>query len=784
MEGLISSDTAVTVKEASLSRAHVLPALSVLTASGLAFEVGLTRLFSFLFVQSTVYIIVTLSVAGLGLGAVAMAYVPRRLRTAFLKWSAVLPPLLLTLLYLTAMRVSSLAVSLVAMVGVYAALGAAHLHLFRSSGVSVSRLYAADLIGAAAGSVASFLLLNALGAPDALVVIAAGIGIGILLIAAAFGASRRHLAVASAAVLGVTTLGFLLPFEETVLPEGRWEKEMTAMLEDGGQILETRWTAFGRVDLVGTDNPLFQTMFIDGGAGTKMIRMESGRVTREVAQTLLYQYMGGIPLLPLERENRGRAAVVGAGGGIDVVTLLLAGFRQIDAIEINPEFVAMVGDYGEYSGDLYSAVETVQVHVAEGRSFLRRSDAPYDLILMSLPIIKSVRNYGNHALTENYLFTREAFGEYLEALGSDGRAIFVTHYPNELLRLVTNALAAFEAAGVTPSEAISRFVLVGDRLNPTLVMAKDPFPRSQRDDYAAIIEAIPTIPGLSFVPGMAPGVNAAQGFNPELLAIEAGEGGIETLIGSADENISPVTDESPFFYQLEGRIPPELTTVGIAILLLLLLLATAYVVPSRPTTAAQSYTDRASRLRTLTAFVALGLGYIMVEIVVIQRFIVFWNHQTLALAVALSAILLASGVGSIISGSVRSRWAFSLVIAWIALAGAAVAFGLRPLLETLEGAGPGARVALTATVAFLIFVPMGIPFPLVLRSTPHADYPWAMAANSIATVAGGVLSLMVATSGGYRVVALIGMIAYAAVFIAVIGSDTSFALPRKEKKPL
>lgn len=754
----------------------LLVSLAALTASGLALEVGLTRFFSFLFLQSSVYLIVTVSVAGLGLGGVAMALVPQRRRDGVVRWLAAVPPLFVFALLAAALAAPTLPIAVVAMTGLFMAIGATQVSVFRSARIRVARLYAADLVGAAVGSVASFLLLTVAAAPVALALLALVASLATTLIAhllapaadvvAGERRGRARRAVPATVGVALAIAAVALPVEERALPDGRWEKELTSMLADGGAITDTRWSAFGRVDLVETENPYFRTMFIDGGAGTKMVAMPEGRVTRDVAETLLYQYMVGVPLLPVPEDLRRRAAVIGAGGGIDVVTLLLAGVASIDAIEINPDFVRLVRENGDYTGDLYDAQEAVTVHIAEGRAFIRAADDPYDLIVMSLPIIKSARNFGNHALTENYLFTVDAFTDYRRALAPDGRLVIVAHYRNELLRVVTNALASFEASGVSAAEAVASMVVIADPLNPTLVLRGSPFPDEERAGYAAIVNAVPTTPDLNFVPGAPESAASALTMNRSLRAIEAGRGSIGTIVASASENVSPVTDERPFFYQLTTRLPRETRAAGLTVAGLLLAVALAFTSlvrePAIPTVGA-----RAARV---TAFALLGVGYMLVELAVIQRFIVFWHHQTLALAVVLAAILTASGLGSALSARIRRRRGVILVFGWIIAAGALAGVALAPLLRAAEGASVGLRIVITFGVALILFTPMGMPFPLLLERTPKRLFPWLMGTNAIASLAGGVATIALAISVGYRAVASAGVVTYAVVLVLVLST--------------
>ena len=753
-------------------RAGTLASLFALTAAGLALEVSLTRLFSFLFVQSYVYLVVSLSVSGIGLGAVIMYYVPTGKRVATLQLLVAVPPALLALLFVVSSTASSVAVALIVTAGIFAALGATQVHVFRSSGIAVSRLYAADLLGAATGSVLAFFVLNAAGAVNAVIAVVALLAVAMSGALAAFATPRRA-AVSALAVLSAAVVGLLLPIDGTLMPAATWNKEMTAMLSEEqteAEITETRWSAFGRVDMVESNNPLFRTMFIDGGAGTKMVRMQNGQVSQDVARTLLLQYMGGVPLLVKERGARGDAAVIGSGGGIDVVTLLVAGFDHIDAVEINPDFVEIVRDEAEYTGGIYRNHERVDVHVTEGRSFLRNTDSQYDVILMGLPIIKSARNFGNHALTENYLFTHEAFSEYRRALADGGMLIAIAHYRNELLRLVSNAVRSFEADGLTPAEAVERIVTVGDPQNPTLVLKDEPFTAAERRDFATILRSIPTSPDLSFVPGLEPAAADLLRVNAGLRELAGGQTALARFVERADEDISAISDNSPFFYQLEPGLPREMTIVASVVAALVLALTILFATHLHGTPdEARSRQEAGLRF---TAFGVIGIGYMTVEIAVLQKFIVFWQHETLALAVVLSVVLVASGLGSLASSRISPPRGLARALALVFVLLVAALWFLEPLLASFEFRGPATKVLVTVLVTTPVFFPLGMAFPVLLKSSRTERYPWMMGINSLMSLAGGVAAMIVALSIGYRAVMGIGILAYGLLLVLLIVPST------------
>lgn len=753
--------------------ALIIAGLFILSAASLGFEVSLTRIYSYLFVQSYVYIIISCSMAGLGFGAVLMYFLGGDLRKRVLGMLIPVPAVMLFLLLLINTGGTVLWASLAVTFIVFASIGTIQVHIFQSAGIAVSRLYAADLTGAAAGSLLSYLAMNGLGTLATIYLLIALMTAACFMVYTRFFGTGKYTIVAGAAAMVLIIVGYAGSLGQNMYPDSTWQKEMTVMLENrerNPEITETRWTAFGRVDVVENDNPYFKTMFIDGGAGTKMIRMEGGQVSGAVARSLLLEYMGGIPLLVVEDEDRNRAAVIGSGGGIDAVTLLLADYKHIDAVEINPEFIDIVREQKDYAGGIYSDHPRIDVHYDEGRSFLRNSDAPYDLILMGLPIIKSLRNFSNYALTENYLFTVEAFTEYINALEPGGFLVIISHYPNELRRLYANAVSALQNKhGISASLATQHMVSIGTDRNPTLVVKSGVISPKERSGFNTILTQLPVTGSTNFVPFSSAGLPEAP-FNPDMVALSRGVITLDEFVRKADEDISPVTDDSPFFYQMSPGLPRELSTVGLVLLFAVALVVLLFFLRPLKTVAPEL---KSTTVLRFFSFGCIGLGFMLVEIGLLQKFIVFWHHQTLALSVVLTVILAAGGTGSLIAGKIRGRKAFLWTVLVIILIQTFAGFFLETALKGAEDLAAAAKFLLTLALAFPVFIFMGVPFPYLLRQAagPEGEtslYPWMMGFNSLATLGGGVTAMILAMAFGYRLVIAAGILLYLALFVLTL----------------
>ena len=747
-------------------------ALLVFTFCGLALEVALIRLYSVIYLQSYVYLLVSLSVAGLGFGAVWVYYANEKTQRVFFR--SLFSTLMLSFVAIIAANFLSIhfLLSLVPTMLLFACIGATTTLLFQKSSVPTQLLYATDLFGAALGAVSSFYLLNAFGAVRVIVILLVCLALaGQLVVYLFYGLSRRWALFCMLSVAGAVALFFINP-TQLVSPGHNRLKDMSTALADkknNPRIVETRWTAFGRSDLVETDNPLLKTLYIDGAAGTKMLRLKNGVIDPALERALKYEYVGGIPLLPIPEEQRERAVVIGSGGGIDVVTLLAAGYKHITAVEINPDFIEIVRDHSAYNGHIYNGHPGVEVVNKEGRTYVRSSKKKFDLIHMSLPIIKSARNIGSYALTENHLFTYEAFNEYLEALDTDGYLIVVAHYTGEAYRLVANAVKAFEQKNISTHTAMKHIVLIGRDSAPALIVRKSAFTEKDAETYYGMIRTLGQEGSSNFIPHVdqhiieyrdreTGRVMSKPVINQLLYRLSRGDIDLAAFVDLQPVNVSPVSDDSPFFYQMKKILPKEILMVFALSTILLVLLYIFF----RKSAAAR---NRGSKSYFLY-FGILGCAYMAIEITVIQKFVLFLGHETLVLAYLLGLILISTALGSYVSSAItvsNNRLKGSLLLA-VAFIG--VFFPLSTYLLSLPETGSiSIKLFLASVVIFPIFFVLGCPFPTLLsliKRNPSGIplIPWMIGVNSIATLLGGCLAICIAMLLGYSYVLLIGILLY------------------------
>ncbi len=760
-----------------------LPALFLLSFAVLTFEVALTRIFSVMLSYHFVFAIVSAALLGLGIGAMAL----KRLRGDSLQLPVSRSSLIFALLtagsVLAIVKLPSVPavgfwLYLILAVLPFAAAGFAVSGVFQMGAGTSSLLYGADMLGAAVGAFTVVPVLDGVGGVNAVLIAAAVAGLGSL----PLSWRRGRVPWAAAAVFGalaalaaaVTGSGMNVSVPITNDPN----KEMYTMLSNPAykaRIVQSRWSSFGRTDLVKSERfPNEMTLYVDGAAGSVMYRAEAILNDPEEMSHLTFHYGEFFPFLTLKEEDRDSALIIGPGGGRDVVVALLGGVRKITAVEVNPDIVKIVKEYGQWNGMIYSGNPRVTTVVAEGRNFVRASTDLYDLIMLALPITKSSRSVEGYALTENYLFTVEAFQDYFRHLTPNGRMIIVAHGDPEIYRLIALVTAALARSGVSEQDAMKRLYTVAGDMMPALVVQNRALTPEEGTVIHEKVHALGYDKGALYVPyekqvtipaGTRLGVDKEfRMFDRFLVDVSEGKLSIATLVRTASLDISPVTDDGPFFYKFERGLPAPfgvfsfLIIAGAAALGVLLLFRRGSV---RPDTFRGALREHPALKRFLLLFSALGVGFMLVEISFFQKLMLFLGQPQMALTVLLFSLLLGGGLGSLLSALTRRSPTRTAAVISLGVA-LAVAL-LSALFQRLFGLFAPPRLT-----AMVILVPLGVlmgfGFPVGLRAMEmhglgtHVSRMWGV--NGIASVLGSALAMIVGIVLGFSWALYLGAALY------------------------
>jgi hypothetical protein len=772
------------------------------TLATLLLELALTRIFSVVFYYHFAFLAISIALFGLGVGGVFSYVVAGWQRPFFTKLGMI-----------ACLNAALALVALVVVLGLRGEMGYGTLALvyfasslpFFAAGTTISlviaetiervdRVYFADLAGAAAGCLILIPLLDTLGGPNTVIAAA------LLYAVSAFtwfrlADSRRGRAGAAAlagALLLLVVANSFVPLIDVKYAKGK---------ELAGERF-VRWNSFSRIALTKDRESGQPNIVIDADAATGIPSFDLAHLSDSDRNDLLYQGPGLVYAL----RPGAKALVIGAGGGWDLARALASGCRDVTGVEINPIIATTImrERFPDLSRHLYTRPE-VRIRVEDGRSFVRRTDEKYGVIQMTLVDTWASTAAGAFALSENNLYTSDAFYEYFNHLEPNGILVFTRwglDPPRESLRLLSLARTALARLGETDLERHVMVVREGGAselakwgATDTVLISRSAF---QASDMARLRAAAPH-----------------GHFRFLYIPDEAIPNAFTRLVRSQNPSaferqyrydVSSVDDNRPFFfytvqpddvwnflkhasrlsadYQVNRAVPllfglliVSALATGIMLLLPRVLLGSRLPSDKRV-------------LRFLWYFIFLGAGYILIQVALVQKFVLFLGHPTYALTVIIFSMLISSGLGSYFSRRIAadSDARLSRLLALVALLVAILAVSVSPVL----GAGVGLPLPVKFLISVLLIAPpgflMGVPFPTGLRRLEEMHKPsvrWAWSLNAAASVLGSVGAIVLAIYLGLRETLLMGGAMYlcAMATLALSGRRSVQPAPREMATP-
>jgi len=747
----------------SSSPARLIVAIFLLSSAALVFQVAQTRLLSATLGYHLTFLAVSIALLGVGAGATASRFFDRRERRPSTARLATLA----SASFLFALAVSSwidpVAIdSSIAVSAIYATSSVPYLlvswvllRVLAGDPARAGRTYAADLAGAAVGGVIAFLAMSILGAQGEYGLAAALSALAALVLTD----PKRRRRIAATAVVPTLLFTVALAGAGDRLAPIRTSafKPIIDDLRKGGTLESGSWDPQGRVDVVRQGSsgasdvydflvdrgfqgprPPALVMRIDFDAATLIVQGGTHADTSVLQSSVL--------AAPYRIVDHPSVLVIGPGGGIDVLVALDEGARSVTGVDVNRAVISTVRDaYRDYGGGLYDDPR-VSIVGDEARSFVRRSNEQYDVVVMTVVDSWAALQSGAYALSESYLYTEQAFADYIDHLAPGGTLSIGRWYrdtPTEMIRAMEVASAGLRRVGIDrPGRhlAVIRSAAFG-----LLLVRKNEFD----DTSMGVVRRFAGQHGfeVAYDPMLSSGP-LAQAF----------------ASGAAQ---SPSTDDHPFFFDsvplvdaLTGRAPLALgqQTLVAAFITALALTIGLILLPLR-----RGLTRADPRLtRWVTTYaVLLGGGFIVVEIVLLQRLTLYLGQPTLALTVGVAGLLFGAAIGSAgirrIPGGLRGASLGSTV----ALAAVLV---LLPIAADATLAAPlVARIACAVTFAGALGLPLGTVFPRVLRAA-GADDPgllaWAWGVNGAVSVIGSILAAGVVLESGFTSLAWVAIACY------------------------
>lgn len=766
----------------SISDATLIVGVGLSSFAVLLLELSLTRLFSVVLFYHFAFLAISIALLGLGAGGVFAHLLKPRLKKVELRrlaamcaaLTALAIPLALEVVLHTPVDLRLTLKSFVRLTEIYSVsavpfflTGLQFSVIFARLSARIPRLYGADLTGGALACVAVVPLLNWIGGPNAILFAALAAAVAAVVWSPSRSMRRWTGALAVAAIVAIVMN------HSGKLADIIWAKGVRRT-----NVEFARWNAISRVE-VDRQSDGARVIVIDADANTFIMNSNPKDWGGSEAQKRL---MASPPAIANVLRPHGDYAIIGPGGGVDVLRAVANGSSSVTGIEINPIIATdiMRNRYADFARHLYEQPQ-VHIHVSDGRSFIRNASQKFDVVEMTLVDTWASTAAGAFALSENSLYTTEAFREYFDHLKPDG-IIAITRWefaqPREALRVVSVAMNALHQMGV--ADASAYFIVVAqnrldeDGINVGVFAKKSPFTKEEEDAVRRHVAANAPMQVL-----YSPSGSEGNAFSRMIRGNDP-----YTFSRDYAYNVTPVNDNAPFFFftlkpsrifslkqyhSMDWKV-----NLGVAVLTMLLVISIVAVLAFLVLPLLVQKDVRHIPMSALLYFIAVGLGYILVEVTFIQRFVLFLGHPTYALTVVIFLLLLASGAGSVLSRrwfvEGRGVWAPLLVI----IAALLVYIGVLPrLLDYLVGIAFPLKIIVSGVLLTPLGFAMGMPFPTGLRAlakdglTTAEDHSieWAWAMNAASSVLGSVLAIVIAIEFGLNITLACGAGAYAAALV-------------------
>jgi len=790
--------------------------LFMVALATLMYEILLTRIFSVTMWYHFAFMAISVAMFGMTVGAILVYLLPNTFTQERAKYHLGLSTLLFSYLSILSFMTHLIVPivgdkTLISITGLYSLLFT-YLVIslpFVFSGIAVclaltkfpqhvSKLYAADLAGAAIGCILVIGTLRMTDGPTAVIVVAFLASLGATFFAVEAGHARLiRVAAVSSLLLACFSAGHtILVKKQTPLLRLMWVKYRPER-----RSLHEAWNSFSRVTVSGDQNAQ-QTPFGWGLSPALPAHLRARQLWFKIdvaAGTVLTGFDGDLDRLEhlkyditnLVHAIRPDASVlvVGAGGGRDVLSALAYKQKSIVAVEINQDIIRILNEtFGDFTGhlDRYPQVRFVN---DEARSYIARQQDRFDIIQISLIDTAAATAAGAYVLTEHSLYTVEAWKNFLEHLSPNGvLTITRLHFeaqPAESYRLTSLASTALKELGVTDPRshiliATREGIFMPDLLDVpeltavNILVSRGPF---SSEDVATLEKVTRELRfGLALTPN--------RSSDPDLARIASGKD-VEAFAAQYPMDISAPTDNNPFFFHMlrlkdafsrEALSQPwwQFNLIAVYILgaLLVVMVGLTFLCVVVPLLLTTKRTTLRGALPLFVFFASIGFGFMLIEISQMQRLIIFLGHPTYSLSVVLFSLLLSSGCGSyatqVIDDARLRRWA---VILLLVLVGTLVTFGtITPYaIRQFAGSTTTLRILVAAGILCPLGLFMGMAFPLGMRmasSKSAALTPWLWGINGATSVCASVLAVTIALAGGISASFWTGVSCYVVALVA------------------
>jgi len=750
-------------------------AICLMSASLIGLELVWTRLFSAEFFYTFAFLSLSLAVMGLGFGALAVRLFKFLMAdrwfglslTAAAATALIGPPLVFkmgldfTRVFSSWTEIGKLSVTIVILSAPFFFGGIALAKYFRSDHGNLPKLYMADLVGAGAGVLLAVLLMNGIGTQYT------AFWVGLPLILAALIASSKWMRLLP--IVLIAALFFV----------GSAEELLEVKRDERASVIYKHWDAMAKIKVYNY-NGQYRGINIDNVANTPLVPFD-GDWDAWFSDPANSEWDIDVGYL-VDMFDHCTFLSLGSGGGMDVMQALDQGAEEVHAVEVIPHINKMLLEGNpagyltsdstvtdstgrlittpEYTGRIYHDPR-VTVVTEDARTYVRRNKQTFDVIYSLSTNTWAALGSGAFALAENYIFTTEAFKDYWEALTPGG--FLSMEHQVYVPRLVSEVIDALEELGVeNPRDHFAVYNLPGMR-RKLILMSKRPLTDEIR--YNAYQPLTPERHGHIHL--LYPAADSLQ----DNLINQIVLNGWRSETDSAKIDLSPCTDDRPFvahmglwknlskesaeqvsrYAEFRGFPMSNIIIVTILIVVVVLALPLCFL----------PYAIKGDKLRFVPwmYFLLIGAAFMIVEIVLIQRYALFIGASTYSIAAVLFTLLIASGIGSRYADRMRGVTAFAGIAVWLLLE----ILVFRRITTELSQLPISLRILASTVLVFPLGFFMGMPFPKAgMRVRELVD--WGFAVNGVASVLGATGAVALAFTFGLSHTLTIALLLYSAAF--------------------
>jgi len=741
----------------------------------LMFQILQTITMSLQALEKNAFLVISLCLMGLGGGGAIATLMGQRKQVSqhkVLWWSALGFGITMVLTMLFSSRTLSLPTLILLGVAPYIFVGIYLSFVFKSWARQANRLYFLNLIGSGIGCMALMWVMKLTGdVPLALFLVSTLTLAAAACIAMAY--SNRGYIVPVAVVI---VLVILAPFREGLFPFRPAHLKGMGMIMDNPKITHdvtwSKWGYLGRLDIVKPgpgiehfrlggqsvarlleDGCDVQFLFASGGNWTKAIDFNGKEaVRRRFVRTTRHS-------LAYILTDKPKVLNIGFGGGVDIFLSLQHDAQSVVGVDINPLMIEGGRDHlPGYFEDFYNDPR-VTIEMMDGRAYVRGTDKKFNVVSLTAVDTGELLHQNAHVLLENYLYTQEAFDDYISILEDDG-FLYVSRPFTQITRAITTGIGSLRRIGIEDPE--KHFAILGKgeigrgRWRSVLISKKPLTPqriaRIERQ-YSAHI---------GYLPGQ-------TGHDPdfERLFRAVAKDDEATYLAKVPKDYTPVFDDRPFFYDFSRTMSGSaVVSILMRVFVWVISIAAFLILVPMAVVGVRGHGMGSKFVGVIGYFSAIGAGFMFIEIFLIQKLVLFLGHPSYSLTVTLFSILIFSGLGSMFARRFDATNPRTAGMIWVPILLGVLFYAL--LLAPILSVVPNS-IVLRIIVASIVLAPvsffMGMPFPTMIRLLGEGDevlIPWAWAINAFTSVAASVLSVLFATQAGFSVVLYLGGVFYVA----------------------